>query len=297
MTTEATDTDDTSSDQPKDDAVDSDDETSAEQSEAAADSGRLSVTEAAEAGQVWHRKLRPDELVALEEQRDFLLRSLHDLEREHEAGDVDETDYVSLRDDYTARAARVIRTIESHSVRVRRSTRRATPWRRVGVVAGVVVFALLAGVLVQQAAGRRDPGDTMTGGVDESPSQQQEPQEAATPFDEALVLASEQQYPEAIDILDQVLQDEPDDVEALTYKGWFQYLSGARGDGLLTLIDAAELDPEYPDVHAFLAVAFSRLGRPDSALAELDRLDELDPPPEVTQLADQLRADLESEAG
>jgi tetratricopeptide (TPR) repeat protein len=188
----------------------------------------------------------------------------------------------------------VIRTIEAHSVRVRKATRRPTPWRRVGVVAGIVVFAVLAGVLVQQAAGRRDPGDTMTGGVDESSSQQQESQEASTPFDEALMLASEQQYPEAIDILDQILEDEPENVEALTYKGWFQYLSGARGDGVLTLIDAAELDPEYPDVHAFLAVAFSRLGRPESALAELDRLDALDPPPEITQLADQLRADLEA---
>jgi hypothetical protein len=29
----------------------------------------------------------------LEEQRDFLLRSLDDLEREHDAGDIDETDY------------------------------------------------------------------------------------------------------------------------------------------------------------------------------------------------------------
>ena len=37
--------------------------------------------------------LDPDELAALEEQRDFLLRSLDDLEREHDAGDIDEHDY------------------------------------------------------------------------------------------------------------------------------------------------------------------------------------------------------------
>src|SRR5690606_37957028 len=45
-----------------------------------------------------------DDLVALEEQRDFLLRSLDDLEREREAGDLDDDDYQALKDDYTARA-------------------------------------------------------------------------------------------------------------------------------------------------------------------------------------------------
>ena len=39
----------------------------------------------------------------LEEERDFLLRSLEDLEREHAAGDVDETDYVALKDGYAVR--------------------------------------------------------------------------------------------------------------------------------------------------------------------------------------------------
>jgi hypothetical protein len=58
------------------------------------------------------RSLDPDTLAVLDEQRDFLLRSLADLEREHEAGDVDDHDYVTLKDDYTARAARTIRAIE-----------------------------------------------------------------------------------------------------------------------------------------------------------------------------------------
>ena len=51
----------------------------------------------------------------LEEQRDFLLRSLDDLEREHDAGDIDETDYLALRDDYTVRAAAVLRSLEAHA--------------------------------------------------------------------------------------------------------------------------------------------------------------------------------------
>ena len=42
-----------------------------------------------------------DRLAALEEERRFLLRSLNDLEREHDAGDVDDLDYQSLKDGYT----------------------------------------------------------------------------------------------------------------------------------------------------------------------------------------------------
>ena len=48
----------------------------------------------------------------LEEQRDHLLASLDDLDAEYEAGDLDDDDYRTLRADYTARAAAVIRAID-----------------------------------------------------------------------------------------------------------------------------------------------------------------------------------------
>ena len=54
-----------------------------------------------------------DELARLEEERRFLLRSLDDLEREHDAGDIDEADYHTLKDDYTRRAVTVLRAIEA----------------------------------------------------------------------------------------------------------------------------------------------------------------------------------------
>jgi tetratricopeptide (TPR) repeat protein len=47
----------------------------------------------------------------LEEEQEFLLRSLRDLEAERAADDIDEIDYRSLRDDYTARAAEVVRQL------------------------------------------------------------------------------------------------------------------------------------------------------------------------------------------
>ena len=52
-----------------------------------------------------------------EEQRDFLLASLRDLERERAAGDVDTADYEALRSSYTARAADIIRRLEAGAVR------------------------------------------------------------------------------------------------------------------------------------------------------------------------------------
>src|SRR5262249_38766367 len=47
----------------------------------------------------------------LEAERDVLLKSLDDLEAEHAAGGIDDESYQTLRDDYTARAAAVIRAL------------------------------------------------------------------------------------------------------------------------------------------------------------------------------------------
>src|SRR5690606_392728 len=83
-----------------------------------------------------------DEIPApLQEQRAFLLRSLEDLEREYAAGDVDEVDYRSLKDDYTARAAAVIRAIEAGRAAAAEPAPPPAPRRRlVVVVAAVVAF-------------------------------------------------------------------------------------------------------------------------------------------------------------
>src|SRR5205823_8205068 len=46
---------------------------------------------------------RMSEQTELQEERAFLLRSLRDLEHEHDAGDIDEAHYVTLQDAYAAR--------------------------------------------------------------------------------------------------------------------------------------------------------------------------------------------------
>jgi tetratricopeptide (TPR) repeat protein len=232
------------------------------------------------------RQLDPDTLAALVDQRDFLLRSLDDLEREHDAGDVDDTDYETLKDDYTARAARTIRAIESHQAQVAAS-HRPRSWRRTLVTtAAVVAFAVLAGVLVAQASGRRGAGDMLTGDIRQSSRMQ---------LAEALDVAAEGDYDGAIEIYDDVLDAQPDNVEALTYKGWIQYRSGDPAGAVGSLTSALSADAEYPDTHAFLAIILNDAGQTELALQELERLDALDPPPDMLQLVAGLRAELEGE--
>jgi tetratricopeptide (TPR) repeat protein len=222
---------------------------------------------------------------ALEEQRDFLLRSLDDLERERLAGDVDEHDYAALKDDYTARAAAVIRAIEVRRdpVAPRPSGRR---WARsVAWAAGVVVFAVLAGVLVAQSAGRRDPGGFATGDIRQT---------VAGRLNEAGGLMSEGRFDEAIERYDSVLADQPANPEALTYRAWALRLSGQREEGFTGLIEAATIVPDYPDVHALLAVVFFQEGLYELAAREVELVEGLDAPADIRELIEPLAAQIDA---
>ena len=219
----------------------------------------------------------------LEDQRDFLLRSLDDLEREHEAGDVDELDYTTLKDDYTARAAAVLRALDAGAA-PRRQPASSRLWGRpLLALVGVLVFAGLTGTLVAQSAGRRDAGDPLTGGIRQSTTEM---------LNEAGRLGAEADYDGGIALYDEVLVADPDNAEALTYRGWYLIRAGATAGGLTQLLDAATLHPDYPDAHAFLAVVFARTGLRDQAIRELELLDALDPPAFVRDLVADLRTDL-----
>jgi tetratricopeptide (TPR) repeat protein len=222
---------------------------------------------------------------ALEEQRDFLLRSLEDLEREHVAGDNDGVDYATLKDDYTARAAAVLRQLEQGQPAP--PPRRSRPTgRRVTAVVGVLLFAGLAGLLVAQAAGRRDAGDLSSGDIRQSVTEK---------LNEASRLLSGGDAQGAVDLYDEVLADQPTNVEALTYRGWAQYqFLDQREEGLTSLIDAATADREYPDAAAFLAVVFFRSGLIQQAANELDRLEALDPPPAMLELTAGMREQIDA---
>ena len=225
-----------------------------------------------------------ERMSALEVQRDFLLRSLEDLEREHDAGDVDDDDYEALRDDYTARAAAVLRALEAGRARPARRPQRRLG-RSLAAGAGVVAFAVLAGVLVAQTAGRRDAGEVITGDVRQTTTEK---------LNEASRLGGQGDYDGAVALYDEVLAEDPQSAEAQTYKGWMLTLSGDAEGGLQVLLAAATEHRDYPDVHAFLAIVFFRNGLVEQAGRELDRLDALDPPAALRELIEPLRTQIDA---
>lgn len=116
--------------------------------------------------------LDPERRRQLEEERDFLMQSLDDLELEHESGGIDDESYAELHDDYTARAAGVIRTLRdgvdvtaAPPPRSKSQTR-----RRVVLISVVLVFAIAAGTSLAYALGARLPGQTSSGNSAAAPS-------------------------------------------------------------------------------------------------------------------------------
>ena len=242
------------------------------------------------------RKLGPDELVALEEQRSFLLASLRDLEAEHDAGDIDDGDYAGLNDDYTARAAAVIRAIEGHHALVA-ARRRPVSWsRRLGAVAAVVVIAIGAGVFVARSAGQRTAGDTITGGTRQSTRDQ---------LLTARQLQAQRDYDGAIKVYDQVLQTDPVNVEALSFRGWMfrlKALQAGSGDQVELLKqaikgegDALAAQPGDGPALVFLAVLYGDLQQPQKALDTLAQAPARAIPDEMSSLVESFRQQMQAQ--
>ena len=119
-----------------------------------------------------------ESLLELQEQRDFLLNSLRDLEREHKFGDIDDQDYESLRKEYVSRAAAVIKQIEkvtTQSQFVAESNAGAADasnkrnLRRTLVTLCIVLaVAGASGWFVAQQSGQRLAGDSLAGSIEDS---------------------------------------------------------------------------------------------------------------------------------
>lgn len=235
--------------------------------------------------------MNPDQLAELEEQRRFLLRSITDLDREHLYGDVDDRDYVTLRDGYTARAASVIRTIDTGHAEIRQHLQRR-PKVLVAWVVGTILVASLAGWLVARTSGQRLPGQSISGGL---------------PGDEvAQKLAEARQFlgvdpQQAIIRYQQVRELDPNNAEALTYMGWLiaQSGSGTAASGAEFLRGAIKLDPSYADPHCFLAITSADfLKPPDVVTARREAQACLDnnPPSQMVDLIEGFIAKLDTTA-
>jgi tetratricopeptide (TPR) repeat protein len=182
---------------------------------------------------------RPD----LEDERSFLLRSLEDLDREHQAGDLSDEDHAILRDQYVARTASVLRTLEeptpattTGSADRRRPVARRLlghqPRRRL-VVVGVVALVLAAVVwFVARQTGERLPGETLTGSVALSSAQQ-----TSRNLAQAETLERQGNVIEALRLYESVLRSHPDQEEALAEAGWLEYEAGAQARNTTLLSD------------------------------------------------------------
>lgn len=232
-------------------------------------------------------RLDPDELAGLEEQRDFLLRSLADLEREHDAGDLDDHDYATLRDDYTARAAEALRAIDQQRSALDAARRPSRRGRTLGLMAGVLAFAVVAGLLVADSLGARNAGDTITGGVTTKQSASQRAQSCIAKMNPTAPKT-------AIDCFTAVLDDDPRNPVALTWLAWQLDLSAGFVAGDQTaelrtsarqLIDRAiAVNPDYSYARAFRAVLAYRRGDYADAKRYLADFEANDPSTDAQQV-------------
>jgi hypothetical protein len=230
----------------------------------------------------------------LEEERRFLLRSLADLERERAAGDLDDHDYAELRDGYTARAATVLRELEAAPAGSREPLAPPERWwgRWAAVGAGLLAVAVAAGIAVAAWSGQRLPGQSVSGDVAESVN---------TLLAEASALQNTDPRA-AIDRYDAVLKVDPDNAEALTYRGWLVARIGSAG-GAADLVDRGEelLDraiavaPGYADPHCFKAIIeFRYRSDATAAKAPVDTCLGANPPQVVRGLVEGLQREIDA---
>ncbi len=217
-------------------------------------------------------------------ERDFLLRSLEDLETERLAGNLEPGAYRRLQDDYTARAAAVLRAIEDGVDA--RPVAAPTSWRRRLVVAGVLGgFAAVAAFLLVEGLGDRLPGQTASGNAQTAIDDRQEaferrvlenPGDAAAHLDYARFLLENSQEAKAVKEYDVAARLDPANGEALAYAGWLVWLAASQAapevagqltDRALTRLDqAVAAAPDYPDARFFRGMVLFR-GKDDAAAA------------------------------
>lgn len=232
----------------------------------------------------------------LRDELEFLLESLRDLERERAAGDIDDDDYENLREGYVARAAALSREIEG--IERRKAAPRASWPKRILVASLVVALGAGGGVLLARNSGQRLPGETFTGGIEQSTST-------------LLSTARQLNFSDparSIELYTQVLALDPDNVEALTYRSWMLALTSRDAAGsvkqlalttaVTDLIRAQRADPSYPDAYCFLGIVYFRfLEQAQLSKPQLDVCISMNPPASVSSfvaaIADEVDAAVE----
>ena len=210
----------------------------------------------------------------MDDEREFWLESLDDLDEELDAGDLEPEDHRVLSRSYTRKAAEALRGDQGKSD-VSDGRGRG---KLIVVVAVLAVVGVVAGVFLARAVGSRHSGDTITGNdaVTSVPGLLRNAEESAAAGDLA----------EAIAIYDQVLERSPSNPTALAYKGWLLSLEGREVEAADVLADAVVVAPDYPDARAFRAILLYRTGDCFGAAGELAAFDAANPPEFISQLVE-----------
>ncbi len=221
----------------------------------------------------------------LERERDFLLRSLDDLERERDKGTIDDESYERLHADYTARAAAVIRALRD-GVDARPAAPPISKRRRVLTIVGIAAFAVVAAVALAAALGTRGSGETSSGNTgDATPSStlsiqgrmerlqravEANPDDRASRLLLARFLEASGDLPGALQQYDEVLKRDPTNADAEAQSGRIVYLTAQAAvksapDQVNALVQqsrarldhAVSLDPQYADARYFRAIVLA----------------------------------------
>ncbi|MEC8335068.1 MAG: tetratricopeptide repeat protein [Actinomycetota bacterium] len=212
-----------------------------------------------------------------ENEKDFLLKSLDDLDSELAKGDLTEKDYAQLSRNYKRRLIKLTKQ-ETPSIKESRLQNVKKTWF---TVTFLVVLALISGIAIANSSGERTGSETITGSIRKS---------TVTKLQEAQQLLSDSdKWDEAISLYDEVLQDQPSNAEALTYRAWLRYRTGEDSDPQIRdWREVRILNPEFADAIVFLTIALSDESRFSEALIELQELQEL-------EITSQLRSVLDSQ--
>ena len=223
----------------------------------------------------------------LEEEREFLLRSLDDLDGERAEGNIDDETYERLRADYTARAARVLRELDGGpggaELAADPSSARPSTLRRVLTAGGIVAFVVIVGVGLAYGLGARLPGQTITGR--QTPTGPNATRQLAdlraaaarSPNDPGahLALARALMAADGVEALKEfraAAKLDPRNPEPYAYSGWLIRLQGFPDEGLTLIDKAISLREDYADARFFKGIILLRdKSDPQGAVAQFQR--------------------------
>ncbi len=252
-----------------------------------------------------------DERWYLNDQRDFLRRSIDDARAEHEAGDLTDRDFSLLmaRDEHKlteveSDLARLGPLVEPSDAPDTTPDPASAPapatgaaprsrWRLVGIVASSALIILGVAILLVHALNPRLPGQASSGSITQSQAQLIEQQ-----LNQAATLNNHGQVANALSLYEKVLAEDPGNPNAIAASGWLEWNAGAtKGSrslmslGRVTEEKAIRLEPTYYAGHLFLGLIL--LNQDDNAPGAAAQFTQFlaDGPPasEVQEVAPQIK--------